>query len=125
MSPTDRIIFCLATTAVGCTIPLLSMANRANEQWSIRQELQQQQQQSALSAQTALGRAKYCLKLRPQTPITNGATVTYYHSFRLVPAGQTICDQYGNTARVDGSGRAIDIQSAPSEKMNKILKERK
>lgn len=124
MSPTDRIIFCLASTSVGCLVPLLSVANKANEQWSVRQELQQTETLSAISEQSALGRARYCLQLNPKTPISNGVTVTYPRSDRLLPAGQIVCDQYGNTALVDGSGRAIDIQTAPSEKLNKILKER-
>lgn len=82
-------------------------------------------EQQAFDAQEALDRATYCLRLHPTTPLTDAATGTYYRTKRRLPRGQTVCDQYGNTAKVGKGGQITDIKSAPQEQVNKILKERK
>ncbi|HAA26737.1 MAG TPA: hypothetical protein DCE56_02445 [Cyanobacteria bacterium UBA8553] len=126
MNPTTRIIWSLAATLVCCFVPLLVLIKRANNQWSIREELRQSAQISATSRSTALGRAQYCIILNPKTPLTDGASVVYkIDKKRHLPSGQVVCDQYGNTALLDGSGRASDIQKAPFEEVNKILNKRK
>ncbi len=124
MHPTNRALYCITSTALCCALPFGIVANKANQQWATRQGIEATQQQTAFSAQVAIGRARYCLPLNPATPLTTGVVVKYYGTERTLPPGQTVCDQYGNTAVTGDSGRAVDIQSAPQEQVNQIMKER-
>jgi hypothetical protein len=124
MNLTTRCVVGAAMTTLAGIVPAVTWTADTNHKYQLRRDLQTLQEISEVSAQKALQRARYCLLVNPA--ITNNTPVTYPHQpNRKLPAGQVVCDSYGNTAIVGSNGSVTDIQSAPREQLNTIIQGRK
>jgi hypothetical protein len=117
----------------GYSLRAPNLQQKAQQQSSIRDE----QQAAAYERREAMNRAQRCVVLATELPITDG-TAAYYSSTkqgrqvvntkRPLPAGTTVCDQFGNTGIVatNLSGKPVvsDIAQLPPEEMEQILVER-
>lgn len=103
----------------------------------IKTQIRTEETAAAYEQQEAMHRAKRCLVLMTELPITDGSAAYFssleggklvIHKNRPMPSGTNVCDRFGNTGVIafNNSGQPIisDIKRLPPEEMAKILKER-
>ena len=123
----------VAALVVGYVIRSPSLQAEAERKDAIRTE----ETAAAYEQQEAMNRAKRCLVLMTELPITDGSAAYFssieggklvIHKTRPIPSGTTVCDQFGNTGVIafNSEGKPIinNIKRLPSEEMKKILIER-
>jgi hypothetical protein len=129
--------YILGGMALSLTIAYSLKSGDLNFSQQRTETIRQTEKTAGFDRQEAINRAKRCVVLMTETPITDSGTAYFsslrngkivIHKNRPMPDGTTLCDTFGNTAIVqwdaNGTPTTTEIRQMPEEEMKKILSKR-